>query len=71
MTITFYDEKTKKQYGSFTAASRNGLFTYAQKMKIASLRIKLLETLKENSDQVMVMIVMDSVSEPELRKAFQ
>lgn len=71
MTITYYNEKTKEQYGSFTAAGKNGQFLKAQKMKMASLRIKLLETLKENADQVMVMVVMDAVYDADVRKAFR
>jgi len=67
MTITYYNEVTNEVYGSFTAAGKNGLFLKAQKMKMASLRIKLLETLKENANQVIVHIVTDAV---ETRKAF-
>ena len=58
MTITFYDEKTNKQYGSFTATRKDGTFSHRQKMQITALRIKLLSTLGENV--VSVMIVTDS-----------
>ena len=56
MTLTFINEATGKTIDSFTAKGRNSLFTHAQKMKIASLRIKLLS----KPDAVNVMLVMDA-----------
>ena len=58
MTLTFSHSKTGEVYGSFTASGRNGLFTHKEKMKIATLRIKLLA--KFGADVVDVMVVMDA-----------
>lgn len=59
MTITFYNDLTKEHYGAFTAAGKDGQFSYKQKMQIATLRVKLLSKLGIDAHNVIVHVVMD------------